>query len=88
MGRLDDGRVVFVRGAIPGETVAARVVDTRAESFWRAEAIDILDPSPHRVDMICPAATHGAGCCDLAFIEPGHARTLKAQALEDVSTLR
>lgn len=84
VGRLDDGRVVFVRGAIPGETVAAQVVDTRAESFWRAEAIDILDPSPHRVDMICPAAAHGAGCCDLAFIEPGHARTLKAQALEDV----
>ena len=84
VGRLEDGRVVFVRGAIPGELVEARVVDTRSDSFWRAEAIDILDPSPHRVDVICPAAAHGAGCCDLAFIEPGHARTLKAQALEDV----
>ncbi|GAC48233.1 class I SAM-dependent RNA methyltransferase [Gordonia aichiensis] len=84
VGRLDDGRVMFVRGAIPGETVEARVVDTRSESFWRAEAVAVRDPSPHRVDAICPAAAHGAGCCDLAFIEPGYARALKAQALEDV----
>lgn len=83
VGRAD-GRVVFVRGAIPGERVVAEVTDDRHDSYWRADAVEILEPSPHRVPTPCPAAAAGAGCCDLGHIDPGHGRNLKQAVLLDV----
>jgi tRNA/tmRNA/rRNA uracil-C5-methylase (TrmA/RlmC/RlmD family) len=72
-----DGRVVFVRYALPGETVRARVVDERG-SYWHAEAVEVLERSSARVDSLCPiAGVDGAGCCDLAFAAPDAARRLK-----------
>jgi len=43
-----DGRVVFVRHALPGETVIARVTDDKGGAFCRADAIEVLHASPHR----------------------------------------
>ena len=64
-----DGRVVFVRYALPGERVLARVTDERAK-HWHAVVVEILEPSPDRVDSLCPiAGVDGSGCCDLAFVE-------------------
>ncbi|WP_458315717.1 class I SAM-dependent RNA methyltransferase [Mycolicibacterium brisbanense] len=72
-----DGRVIFVRYALPGETVRVRVTDERG-SYWHAEAFEIIDASPDRVDSLCAiAGVDGAGCCDLAFAEPDAARRLK-----------
>jgi tRNA/tmRNA/rRNA uracil-C5-methylase (TrmA/RlmC/RlmD family) len=72
-----DGRVVFVRYALPGEKVRVRVVSDRG-SYWHADVIEVIEPSPDRVDSICPiAGVDGAGCCDLAFAEPAAARQLK-----------
>jgi tRNA/tmRNA/rRNA uracil-C5-methylase (TrmA/RlmC/RlmD family) len=76
-----DGRVVFVRYALPGETVTARVTDQRG-SYWHAEASEILEPSPHRIDPLCPiAGADGAGCCDMAFVEPAALRDIKGQVV-------
>ncbi|BBX70747.1 class I SAM-dependent RNA methyltransferase [Mycolicibacterium psychrotolerans] len=75
-----DGRVVFVRYALPGETVRVRVVRTGAarEKYWNAEVLEVLEPSPDRVEPWCPiAGVDGAGCCDLAFADPAAARRLK-----------
>ncbi|AZG44200.1 class I SAM-dependent RNA methyltransferase [Gordonia insulae] len=82
VGRVD-GRVVFVRGAVPGELVRVRITDDRQKSFARAEMIEIVEASPHRIESRCDAARHGAGCCDLGFIEVGHSRDLKGQILVD-----
>lgn len=72
-----DGRVVFVRHALPGETVRVRVVDERG-SYWHADVVEVLDPSPDRIPSQCPiAGVDGAGCCDLAFATPEAARALK-----------
>lgn len=44
-----EGRVVFVRHAVPGETVRAVVTDGENSSrFWRADVFDVLDASDHR----------------------------------------
>ncbi|MFT4043918.1 MAG: TRAM domain-containing protein, partial [Gordonia sp. (in: high G+C Gram-positive bacteria)] len=86
VGRGPDGRVVFVRGAIPGERVTARLTDTGRAAFWRAQTLDVIEVSPHRVDPVCPAAARGAGCCDLSFIAPDAAREYKAAAAADVLT--
>ncbi|SGB45127.1 hypothetical alanine and valine and glycine rich protein [Mycobacterium tuberculosis] len=40
-----EGRVVFVRYALPGERVRARVTAQRG-SYWHAEAFEVIDPSP------------------------------------------
>lgn len=83
VGRAD-GRVVFVRGAILGERVVAEITDDRHDSYWRADAVDVLAASPHRVPSPCPAASAGAGCCDLGHVAPDHARDLKQAVLLDV----
>ncbi|MBU3751553.1 MAG: class I SAM-dependent RNA methyltransferase, partial [Mycobacterium sp.] len=72
-----DGRVVFVRYALPGELVRVRVTAERG-SHWHAEAIEVLEASVDRVDSLCPVAgPGGAGCCDLAFARPVAARAIK-----------
>ncbi|MBD0020877.1 TRAM domain-containing protein [Gordonia pseudamarae] len=79
-----DGRVVFVRGALPGERVRVRIEDRSNDRFWRAVVTDVLDPAPDRVPPACEAAAHGAGCCDLSFVEPAAARRLKTGVTADV----
>lgn len=76
-----DGRVVFVRYALPGETVRVKVLDQRG-SYWHAEVVEVIDPSPDRVASLCPiAGTDGAGCCDLAFAQPQAVRRLKGSVV-------
>jgi len=70
-----DGRVVFVRHALPGETVRALVTEQHS-SFLRADAVEILDASPRRVAPPCPWAGPGLGNADgapRAKVGPGHA---------------
>jgi tRNA/tmRNA/rRNA uracil-C5-methylase (TrmA/RlmC/RlmD family) len=72
-----EGRVVFVRYALPGELVRVRVVADRG-SYWHADVVEVLEPSPDRIEPLCPiAGVDGAGCCDLAFAAPEAARRLK-----------
>ena len=76
-----EGRVVFVRYALPGEQVRVRVTADRG-SYWHAEVIEVMEPSTDRIASLCPiAGVDGAGCCDLAFAVPEAARTLKAHVV-------
>ena len=78
-----DGRVVFVRYALPGEQVRVRVTADRG-SYWHAETVEVIDPSADRVASLCPiAGVDGAGCCDLAFVAPAAARALKAEVVSN-----
>jgi tRNA/tmRNA/rRNA uracil-C5-methylase (TrmA/RlmC/RlmD family) len=64
VARQPGGRVVFVRHALPGERVRARITGTTAK-FARAEAVEILQASPDRVTPPCPhARPGGCGGCD------------------------
>src|SRR2546423_15713417 len=60
VARPEDGPVIFVRHALPGETVMARITEVTSR-LARAEAVDILTPSPDRVEPPCPHARPG-GC--------------------------
>lgn len=76
-----EGRVVFVRYALPGERVRARVTSDRG-SYWHASVVEVIEPSGDRVPSLCPiAGVDGAGCCDLAFAAPEAARVLKAHVV-------
>ncbi len=48
LGRLGDGRVVFVPGAWAGEQVRAEIVEEK-KSFVKARLVEIVEPSPERV---------------------------------------
>jgi 23S rRNA (uracil1939-C5)-methyltransferase len=60
VGRLN-GFVVFVRGALPGDRVRAKVTKVK-RGFAEAAAGDVLEPSPHRVDAPCPHFGVCGGC--------------------------
>ena len=61
VARAEDGRVVFVRHALPGETVRVAVTSTGA-SFLRADAVEVLEASPDRVEPPCPYVGACGGC--------------------------
>jgi tRNA/tmRNA/rRNA uracil-C5-methylase (TrmA/RlmC/RlmD family) len=65
VGRLDDGRVVFVRHGLPGELVRVAVTESTSK-FSRGDAVEVLEASPGRVVPPCRYA-HPGGCggCDL-----------------------
>lgn len=54
-------KTVFVRGALPGETVRCRVTE-EARNFMKAELREILDPSPWRVEPFCRYFGLCGGC--------------------------
>jgi len=61
IGRLPDGRAVFVPFSVPGETVRIRIV-TEKKKYARAELLEILEPSPYRVDPRCKHFEACGGC--------------------------
>jgi len=81
VARPDDGPVVFVRHALPGETVRARVTEVTSR-LARADAVEILAPSPDRVEPPCPhAAPGGCGGCDWQHATLPAQRSLKAAVI-------
>lgn len=78
VARAPEGYVVFVRHALPGERVRAVVTEQR-KGFVRADAVEILTPSPHRVRPPCPwAGPNRCGGCDFQHATPAYQRELKA----------
>src|SRR5581483_5935105 len=55
------GKTVFVPFVIPGETVEAALVESRA-GFARARLEDVLTPSPERIEPGCPYFGRCGGC--------------------------
>ena len=83
-----EGRVVFLRHALPGERVRARVTEAKeGQRFVRADAVEILSASEHRVEAPCPFAGPGlCGGCDFQHVELGHQRELKAAVVHEQLT--
>jgi 23S rRNA (uracil1939-C5)-methyltransferase len=70
VGRLEDGRAVFVPRTVPGERVRLRAGSLRRHRhFARGEAAEILEPAAARVPPVCPHY-HGERCggCQLQHL--------------------
>lgn len=61
MGRLDDGRAIFVPFGLPGERVRVRLTEDK-RNFARGELVEILEPSPKRIDPRCVHFGICGGC--------------------------
>ena len=53
LGKLGDGRVVFVPGAFAGEQVKAEIVEEKSR-YVRARLIEVVEPSPERIGSGAP----------------------------------
>ncbi|GGU56753.1 class I SAM-dependent RNA methyltransferase [Streptomyces lavendofoliae] len=85
IARTDEGRVLFVRHALPGEKVVVRVTEGNEDSrFLRADAVRVLDASKDRVEAPCPYAGPGkCGGCDWQHAKPGAQRRLKGEVVAE-----
>lgn len=79
LARDDDGRVVFVGGALPGERVRARVVQAKKD-FLRAVVVDVVEPSPDRIDGSCVPGCSG---CTWQHVAPEAQGRLKVAIVAD-----
>jgi len=61
LARPEGMGVLFVRWALPGEVVSVRVVGRKREYAF-AEAVEVLSPSPRRVDPPCEVFGECGGC--------------------------
>ena len=60
-GRDDDGRMVFVPFALPGERVSLQIVEAR-KRWARGRLVEVLEPSAQRISPRCPHFTLCGGC--------------------------
>ncbi|MCU1374706.1 MAG: hypothetical protein JWO68_1992 [Actinomycetia bacterium] len=82
VARGDDGRVVFVTGALPGESVAVELTEEKAR-FARGHVVDVLEPSPDRITPPCPHVARGCGGCTWQHVTPEAQRRLKVDIVRD-----
>ncbi|GAA4863711.1 TRAM domain-containing protein [Saccharopolyspora rosea] len=83
-----EGRVVFVRHALPGEVVVAEVTEDAGGGFCRADAVEVVTAAPGRVAPPCPLADMALGrdrCggCDWQHADAGTQRELKAAVIAE-----
>ena len=90
-----DGRVVFVRFALPGELVRIELDEphNRDDRFWTGEVIDVIEPSEDRATPAWPLAGPlamggGVGGADLVHVSlPGQLRWKAVTVAEQLSRL-
>ncbi|MCV2396337.1 TRAM domain-containing protein [Actinotalea sp. M2MS4P-6] len=80
-----EGRVVFVRHALPGEVVRVRLTDAEPGArYWRADAVEVLEPSSDRVESPWPAAgPGGVGGGELGHVALPAQRAWKAAVVAE-----
>ena len=81
IARSDDGEVIMVDGAIPGE-LAEVELKHRRKKLWYAGVVRVLEPSPHRVGAPC-AYVPECGGCQLQHVDYAHQLDLKRDIVLD-----
>lgn len=61
MARLEDGRVCFVAGSLPGELCKVRLTFQKKD-FTKGRVVEVIESSPDRVKPLCPLYGKCGGC--------------------------
>jgi len=69
VGRLENGRVVFVEGAIPGDNVSIAVREINGRKQISTELVEIIERSPLRQEHPCPHNYQGCPGCLLGAMQ-------------------
>ncbi|HEV7679771.1 MAG TPA: class I SAM-dependent RNA methyltransferase [Candidatus Dormibacteraeota bacterium] len=81
IARSDEGEVIFVDGAIPGE-LAVVELRFRRKKLWYGRVVSLLEASPHRVAPPCPYVPDCGGC-QLQHVDYSHQLHLKRDIVLD-----
>ena len=76
-----DGVACFIKGVIDGEMVSGNVSRAKAR-FMEADLVEVLQPSPHRVEAPCPYFLKCGGC-SYQHIDYPHQLKIKEQQLRE-----
>ena len=85
VGRVD-GKAVFVHGALPGETVTARVIDV-ARKHDEAICQQVISASPERVEPGCPWFNDCGGCALQHLSHEGQLRWKHKRLVDNLERL-
>ncbi len=78
-----DGRVIFVRHALPGEQVEVVITGLGPKGrYLQADVVNVVSPSADRVTPACQYASDCGGC-DFQHVRLSRQRELKAQVLRE-----
>lgn len=80
VARFED-RAVFVKGAIPGEVCEIKLIKITKTAVY-GRLMEIVRPSPHRTDPVCPHFGRCGGC-DLMHMDYELESELKRQRVAD-----
>jgi 23S rRNA (uracil1939-C5)-methyltransferase len=61
VAHLEDGKVLFVEGVVPGDVIDARIVKEK-KSWAEGRLLSLVQPSPQRVTPFCPHFGVCGGC--------------------------
>ena len=81
LGRISEGRAVFVPFGLPGELVKVRIVDEK-RGHVRAELVEVLEASPERIPPKCKHFGLCGGCAYQQLSYPAQLR-YKTDILHD-----
>ena len=82
VARATDGRIIFVEGALPGETVTAEILQT--DRRWsRAKTVSVVEAAEDRVPVSCSHQLEGCGGCDLLHVAPDAQLRMKQSMVVD-----
>lgn len=76
-----EGYVIFVSDACPGDTVKIKL-NKKNKTYAHADIIEIVEPSPHRVEPFCKMQKI-CGACQLQYIDYPEQLKIKKQIVED-----
>jgi len=82
VAHLDDGRVVFVSGAVPGDRARIELtVDKRR--FAKGRIVEVVEGGPARIEPTCNHVADGCGGCDWRHVRPAEQVALKVAIVTD-----
>jgi 23S rRNA (uracil1939-C5)-methyltransferase len=81
IARSDEGEVILVDGAIPGELCVVELRHRR-KKVWYGVVAEVLEVSPHRLHPPCPYVPECGGC-QLQHVEYAHQLDLKRDIVLD-----
>ena len=82
IARLADGRILFVDGALPDETVRVNITANKRD-FAKGVVAEVVQPSPQRVAPPCPELAKGCGGCGWQHAAPDAQLQWKADVVAD-----
>ncbi len=85
LGRLADGRVVFVPAVVPGDQVTVELTLSKKD-LAKGVVTSVVTPGPDRVEPPCPRVAAGCGGCDWQHLAPSAQHSAKVAVVADALT--